>query len=138
MAAALLNTHRQAKKPNSSPEKKAKHAAEPVSKGPTGLRSPTLFGGEAPSESTKRPLPEAYHIGDDAPPPWAAQIQQGIARLDKGQREQLQALQTNTQVIQNIADKVQSLEVRQDSQLERAVALESGLPPQRTLRGGIP
>ena len=136
VAAALLNTHKQAKKPNSSPEKKAKHAAEPVSKGPTGLRSPTLFRIEAPSESTKRPLPEAYHIGDDAPPPWAAQIQQGIARLDKGQREQLQALQTNTQVIQNIADKVQSLEVRQDSPARTCCGPRIRSPPAANAPGG--
>ena len=128
--AELLSLHHRTKKPASSPEKKAKRSQDPdprAGKRPPGLRSPPLFGGQAPSESTKRPLPGAYHIGDDAPPPWAAQIQQGISRLDQGQREQLQALQMNTQVIQTIADKVQSLEAPQDSQLERTVALESRL-----------
>ena len=101
-AAHLLSRHKQTKKPSSSPEKKAKSLSVHW-----GLQQPPLFGGGggAPLDKPKRPLPEA--------------------RLDKRQQEQIQALQRNS--IQTIADKVQSLEHRQDSQLERTSALEARL-----------
>ena len=96
-----------------------------ASKGPpVGLRSPPLFGGAGPPDKTKRPLPEAYHIGDDVAPPWATALQQGIDSLGKGQQDQLQALQRNSEAIRGIADKVQVLETRQDTTLERTAALE--------------
>ena len=121
------NLLRKAKPPLTSPEKKAKPEAAPSKGPPLGLREPPIFAAPSPPDKPKRALAhETYHIGDDAtPPPWASQLQLGLERLDKGQREHLQALQSNNQALQNIGEKVLKLETRQDAQLERTSALET-------------
>ena len=122
---------RKTRHPQTSPEKKPKLGSGGPKPVPS-LQEPPIFA--APSlDTTKRALPpETYHIGEEAPPPWATALQQGIERLDKGQQEHLQALHNNNQALTSIGDKVHKLEARQDAQLERTSALESRLSALET------
>ena len=126
-AAAATRRLFEKKNPRNSPEKKARPevpSAASAKVGAPGLQAPPVFGGPRPPPKDKRSLPDAYDISDAAPPPWAQDLQHSLMRLDKGQQDTLEQLHVTHK---SLRDKMQTLETRQDAQLERTEAFEARL-----------